>query len=154
MIEELDIQGFHHKLNNTKLNYPQCNCSKCPKIFFNLLSIASRQSGKTHNIVKLLKHYEENHLIDNDGKKHPMRVILISPTSEANPIYKSLNSLDENDIFESYTDTLMDDLIDDIKKKKQDTDQFKYEKAFKLLDKHPKINCLAYMIHILKFSKS
>lgn len=138
MIEEIDIQGFDHKLNNTKLNYPQCNCNKCPKIFFNLLSIASRQSGKTYNIVKLLKHYEENNMIDNEGKKHPLRVILISPTSEANPIYKSLSSLNENDIYESYTDELMDGIIDDIKYKKQETDDFKeYEKAFKLLEKTP-----------------
>jgi hypothetical protein len=138
MIEEIDIQGFSHKLNNTKLNYPQCNCNRCPKIFFNLLSIASRQSGKTYNIVKLLKHYEENNLIDGDGKKHPLRVILISPTSEANPIYKSLNSLDESDIFETYTDELMEDIIEDIKTKRQETDDFKeYQKAYKLLEETP-----------------
>jgi hypothetical protein len=136
MIEEIEIQGFDHKLHNTKLNYPQCNCNKCPKMFFNLLSIASRQSGKTYNIVKLLKHYEENNMMDNEGKKHPLRVILISPTSEANPIYKSLRSLDENDIFESYTDELMDGIINDIKAKRQETDNFKeYEKAFYLLEK-------------------
>lgn len=138
MIEEIPLNCFNHKLNNTKLNYPECNCGKCPKLYFNLLSIASRQSGKTYNIVKLLKHYEENKLVDSEGHIHPLRIILISPTSEANPIYKSLKSLDEKDIYEIYTDELLDNIIEDIKYKKQETDFYKeYVKAFKMLEKTP-----------------
>ena len=72
-----------------------------------MLSVASRGSGKTYNIVKLIKHYEDNKLIDNDGREHPLRTIVISPTIDANPIFKNLKSLDEADIHDNYSDELL-----------------------------------------------
>ena len=79
MIEEIPL-NFEFKPKNSKLNYPQCRCGNCPQFYWNLLSVASRGSGKTYNIVKLVKHYEDNKLLDNDGNIHPLRTIVISPT--------------------------------------------------------------------------
>jgi hypothetical protein len=79
MIEEIPL-NFTFNPKNSKMNYPQCRCGQCPQFYFNLLSVASRGSGKTYNICKLIKHYEDNKLIDNDGKIHPLRTIVISPT--------------------------------------------------------------------------
>ena len=58
-------------------------------------SVASR--GKTYNSVKLIKHYEDNKLIDNNGIIHPLRTIVISPTLDANLIFNNLKSLNESD---------------------------------------------------------
>ena len=36
--------------------------------------------------------FDNNKLIDNDGLIHPLRTVLISPTLDANPIFKNLKS--------------------------------------------------------------
>ena len=134
-VQETEIEGFKQLLKYDKLNYPNCNCTKCPRMFFNLLSIGARMSGKTYSLVKLLKHYESNKLINKDGTIHPVLFILISPTTEANPIYTSLNNLDTSDIHEEYSDELLQDIIDDIKAKRKETDDFKeYQKAYRLIE--------------------
>ena len=143
MIEEVPL-NFKFDPKNSKLNYPECRCGNCPLFYFNLLSVASRGSGKTYNICKLITHYEQNKLIDNDGLEHPLRTILISPTIDANPIFKQLNSLDENDIYDKYSDDLLQSIVDDIKKNKQETDAYNkyvnaYNKVIHLSDKYLKI---------------
>ena len=90
MIEEIPLSNFNFTPKHSKLNYPQCSCGKYPRFYFNLLSVASRGSGKTYNVCRLILHYESNKLIDNNGIKHPLRPIVISPTIDANPIFKSL----------------------------------------------------------------
>lgn len=132
MITETPLNNFDFKPKNSKLNYPQCRCGNCPQFYFNLLSVASRGSGKTYNICKLISHYEQNKLVDNDGITHPLRTIVISPTFDANPIFKNLKSLDmNNDIHTSYTDELLQSIVDDIKKNKDETEKFsQYKKAY------------------------
>jgi hypothetical protein len=70
--------------------------------------------------VKLISHYENNKLIDNDGRVHPLRTIVISPTIDANPIFKNLKSLDETDIHDNYSDELLQEIVDDIEKNKEE----------------------------------
>ena len=137
MITKKNIKGFNHSIDNSTLNYPQCRCNNCPQMFFNLLLCAARQCGKTYSLVKLLRHYEENDLIDNNNIKHPMRTILISPTVEANPIFKSLKSLNfDEDVYDNYTEELLSDIMSEIKARKEETEDFKeYIKAYQLLDK-------------------
>ena len=50
MIEEVPL-NFHFNPKNSKLNYPECRCGNCPCFYWNLLSVASRGSGKTYNIA-------------------------------------------------------------------------------------------------------
>ena len=113
MIEEISL-NFTFNPKNSKMNYPQRRCGQCPQFYFNLLSVASRGSGKTYNICKLIKHYEDNKLIDNDGKIHPLRTIVISPTLDQNQIFKNLKSLDESDTHEKFSDELLQGIVDDI----------------------------------------
>ena len=137
MIEEIPL-GFKFNPKNSKLNYPACRCGKCPAFYFNLLSVASRGSGKTYNIVKLIKHYEENKLIDNDGKVHPLRTIVISPTLDANLIFNNLTSLADEDKHDKYSDELLQSIIDGIKKDKEETDTYnKYIDAYKKVIRIP-----------------
>ena len=138
-IIEKPLSGFNNKLSYSKLNYPMCNCgTNCPRFYFNLLSIASRQSGKTYSICQLIKHYEKHKLMK-DGNIHPLRTFLISPTLEANPIFHSLSSLDfENDVFEDYNDDILRGIIDDIKAKKIESDEFaEYVRFYKIFIKTP-----------------
>jgi len=131
MIQQIPL-NFKFNPKNSKLNYPQCSCGKCPMFYWNLLSVASRGSGKTYNIVKLIKHYEENKLIDNDGKIHPLRTIVISPTLDQNVIFNNLKSLDESDTHEKFSDELLQEIVDGIKKDKEETEAYnKYIEAYK-----------------------
>ena len=131
MIEEVPL-NFEFNPKISKLNYPQCRCGKCPQFYWNLLSVASRGSGKTYNIVKLIKHYEDNKLIDNDNVIHPLRTIVISPTLDANPIFNNLKSLAEEDKHDKYSDDLLQSIVNGIKKDKEETDEYnKYIEAFK-----------------------
>ena len=66
-IQEIPMNGFNQKLENSTLNYPQSNNLNAPKFFFNMLSIASRGGSKTYTVVKLIKDYEEHKLIDNNN---------------------------------------------------------------------------------------
>jgi hypothetical protein len=138
-IIEKPLQGFNTKLKFDKLNYPQCSCGNCPKFYWNLLSIASRQSGKTHSICQLIKHYETHKIVNKDGDVFPVRTFLISPTTQANQVYHSLSSLDfSKDVYEDYSDNILLDIIADIKDTKQEIDDFRqYIKAYKLYLKTP-----------------
>ena len=142
MIKEIAL-NFKFDPKNSKLNYPQCHCGKCPAFYWNLLSVASRGSGKTYNICKLIKHYEDNKLIDNDGLIHPLRTIVISPTLDANLIFNNLKSLAEDDKYDKFSDELLQSIVDSIKTDKEETETYQkyiqaYKKAMKI--KEDKLN--------------
>ena len=108
-----------------------------------MLSVASRGSGKTFNICKLISHYEQNDLLDNDDYKRPLRTILTSPTLDANPIFKNLNSLSDEDIYDKFSDELLQSIVDDIKKNKEETEFYQsyiqaYNKTIRI--KESKLN--------------
>jgi hypothetical protein len=138
VVVETKLEGFDNKLSFTKLNYPQCNCGKCPRFFWNSLNIGARGSGKTYTIVQMIKHYEKNKIM-RDGVVYKLRTHLISPTIQANEIYQSLDSLDmDKDAHENYTDKLILDIISDIKERKQKyEDYLLYKKYYEKVMKTP-----------------
>ena len=93
MITEEPLKGFDNKMSYKSLDYPECSCKKCPKMFWNALFVASKQSGKTHSTCMLIRHLEENKLMKN-GTEYGVRTIVISPTLQANEVYTTLKSLD------------------------------------------------------------
>lgn len=131
MITEVPIKNFHSKLKYDTVKYPQCTCGKgCPKFYFNMCCIAARQSGKTYTISKLLQHYGDNVIKDNDGNVCKLRVFIISTTIDANPVFKSLKSVDfDNDIYEECNDEALDDIIEKIDAVKQECLDYKNYKA-------------------------
>ena len=135
-VVETKLEGFNHKLSYDKLNYPQCNCGKCPRFFWNMMNIGARGSGKTYTIVQMIKHYEKNKIMK-DGTEYKLRTHLISPTIQANEIYQSLDSLDmDKDAHENYSDKLILDIIAGIKERKQKYEDYLlykkyYEKVMK-----------------------
>ena len=155
MIIEKPLSGFNNKLKYDKLNYPKCSCGLCPNFYFNMLSIGARGSGKTHCVCRLISHLENNKIMK-DGTEYKLRTHLISPTIQANEIYKSLKSIDfSKDAHDDYSDDLLLNIIDDIKAEKAEYDKYlKYkeyyslfmrtpeEKLDKLYDKNPEIFAL------------
>lgn len=138
MIKELPISGFNDKLDNSTLNYPQSTNQNAPRLFFNLLSVASRGGSKTFTTVKLIKDYETHKLVDNNGVIHPLRTFLISPTYQANPIFKNLKSLNENDIHIEYNDEILQSIIDDIELVNEEIKEYnEYKEAYLLVEKTP-----------------
>jgi hypothetical protein len=139
MIIEEKLTGFNHKMKFTTLDYPQCECGKCPNFYWNMLAIAARCSGKTYTVCKMIRHWEENKITKN-GTKYDLRTILISPTIQANEIYQSLKSLDmENDSYDTYSDDILLDIIADVKQKKKEYEEWLeyvefYKKFIKIKD--------------------
>jgi len=135
MITEKKVSG----INNTpilikKKNVPQSTNQSLPLMFNTQLYIGSKGTGKTYKLVQLLKLYEDSNIKDNDGIEYEIRTILISPTanSGANEIFKTLNSLDfENDVHLEYNDELLLKILDDIKKKDDEFNEYiNYKKLF------------------------
>lgn len=135
MITEKKVSG----INNTpilikKKNVPQSTNQSLPLMFNTQLYIGSKGTGKTYKLVQLLKLYEDSKIKDNDGIEYEIRTILISPTanSGANEIFKTLNSLDfENDVHLEYNDELLLKILDDIKKKDDEFNEYiNYKKLF------------------------
>jgi hypothetical protein len=112
-------------LLNTKNNYPQSKNTFLPKNYSVMLIAGSRGSGKSYSLVKLIRQMELAGTYDKFGNKMGIRTILFSPTYEANPIFNSLQSLDEDDVYKEYSDTVLKDIISEIAKEKQESTEYK-----------------------------
>lgn len=140
MIKSKIIDGFPSKIGNSSLDYPKSNNSYLFKLFFNYLGVASRGGGKTYNLVKIIKEFENNDMRTNDGIKHQIRTILISPTYDANKgLFDNLKSLSPSDIYEEYTEETLKDIIEDVKGIIEEVKVFKeYKDAYEIVQKTPK----------------
>jgi len=138
-IEEVNINTFKNNISNSKLDYPKNNNKELFNLFFNYLGVASRGGGKTFNTVKIIKEYENAIMSSNDGN-HKIRTILISPTYDANKnLWKNLKSLKEDDIYEEYTEPILQSIINDIKIIIDNIDIYnKYIEYYDVIEKTPK----------------
>lgn len=123
-----------------KKNVPQSTNKSLPLLFNTQLYIGSKGTGKSYKLTQLLKFYEESKIKDEDGIEYEMRTILVCPTasSGANEVYKILKSLNqEEDIHLEYSDELILKILDDIKAKQAQYDEYiNYKKIY---DKFKKI---------------
>lgn len=78
-------------------------------------------------------------MISGQGE-HKIRTILISPTYDANKnLWNNLKSLDENDIYEEYSEAILKEIINDTKRIIDEIDIYnKYVEYYELIDKTPK----------------
>jgi len=138
-IKEINLETFKEKIINSKLDYPKSNNKNLFQLFFNYLGVASRGGGKTYNAIKIIKEYENSKMTSNDGI-HNIRTILISPTYEANKgLWSNLKSLDENDVYETYTEAILKNIIDDIKGIIDEVDIYnRYIEYYELINKTKK----------------
>jgi len=117
MITETDLKHLDNlPIKIHKKRPPQSANKDLPPLFFTSLFIGAKGSGKTYSLVKLLKFYEASDIIDDEGNKRQMRIILFCPTADsiANPIYKSLKNLADEDVYTHYTDEILADKLEEI----------------------------------------
>ena len=133
------LWGLKDKLHNSKLDYPRSDNKNLFNLFFNGLFVASRGGGKTYSAIKIIKELEKSKMISGAGE-HKIRTILISPTYDANKnLWGNLKSLNEDDIYESYNEAILQSIIDDIKGIIDEVDIYnKYLYYYDLIDKTPK----------------
>lgn len=125
MITEKQISSLTNvDLKYKKNNYPIPNNPFLPRAYFVSLFIGARSSGKTYSCVQLLKQYERCGFTK-DGQDIPQRIILFSPTIQANPIFTSLKYLNENDIYTRYSDKQLIKVIQEIENDKKEIDKYK-----------------------------
>lgn len=128
-IEQIpDLNNIPPKVIKKKV--PQSINNNLPKLYFSLMLVGAKNSGKSYSIVKLLKNFEEFPIKNEKGQICPQRVILFCPTaaSSANPIYTTLKYLNPDDIFLEYNDSILLDLlqeIDDIKEEIKEREIYK-----------------------------
>lgn len=139
-IKEIELYGFKNKISNSKLDYPKSSNKNLFNLFFNYLGVASRGGGKTYNTVQIIKEYENSKMISGQTTEHKIRTILISPTYDANRgLWSNLKSLNEADIYEEYSESILSDIIDDVKGIIEEVDEYnKYVSYYDLIDKTPK----------------
>lgn len=146
MIIEKIVDNIDNKpLLVKKKNVPQSTNISLPLLFNTQLYIGSKGTGKSYKLTQLLKMYEKSKIRDEDGIEYDMRTILICPTasSGANEVYKMINSLDKEDIHLDYSDDLIIKIIDDIKAKQTEYEQYiNYKKVY---DKFSRIKNLEKM---------
>ena len=135
MIIEKPVANIDNKpINIKKKNVPQCTNKSLPLLFNTQLYIGSKGTGKSYKLTKLLKLYENSKIKDDDGIEYDMRTILICPTAQsgANEVYKVLNSLNQDeDVHLEYSDDLVIQILDDIKAKQAEYDEYlEYKKIF------------------------
>ena len=138
-IKEVELTSFKDKINNSKLDYPKSENKNLFNLFFNYLGVASRGGGKSYNCVKIIREYENSKMISGQGE-HKIRTILISPTYDANKnLWDNLKSLNQDDIYETYSEQILKDIIDDVKVVIDEVDFYnKYVYYYNLIDKTPK----------------
>ena len=121
-------------INVKKKNVPQSTNKSLPMLFNTQLYIGSKGTGKSYKLTKLLQLYEKSKIKDEDNVEYEMRTILISPTahSGANEVYKTLSSLNQDDdVHLEYTDELVLEILDDIKAKQKEYDEYlNYKKVY------------------------
>jgi len=93
-----------------------------PKPYWVGMWVGSRQSGKTYSCAKLIRQYEETGVFNPESRKEmAIRSIIISPTFDANPVFNSLESLDEEDVYTVYSDEILHMIVQDIDQEKANT---------------------------------
>ena len=124
-----------------KQHEPQSRNPNLPPQFFSLLTVGSKNSGKTYSITSLLKLYEQNDIYDINGNKLEQRIIIFSPTAlnPNNNVFENLKYLDKDDIYTEYDDEILDEILKEIADYNKEVEE--NEKYFKLLKKYknPKI---------------
>jgi hypothetical protein len=115
-------------LHYHKTKYPQCADKNLPLNYSVQLYVASRGMGKTYRFCLLQKLYEINKMYQGN-KEVSQRIFLISPTADANECFQSLKWLAEEDIYKSYSDEILQNILDDIEEEQNNTRDYLEQKV-------------------------
>lgn len=130
-----------------KKNVPQSTNTSLALLYHTMLLTGKKGAGKTYKLVKLLQAYEKAKIIDNDNTEYGMRTIIIAPTanSGANDVYKALNSINENDVYLEYSDSILESILEDIKAKQSQYEEYLiYKKVYDKFLRIKKVENMEY----------
>lgn len=141
MIEEKIISNLRiPEFKILKKKEPQSINENLPSLFFSCLIVGAKNSGKSYAMTSLLKLFEVNPIYDSRGNKLEQRIILFSPTAlnETNSVFKNLKYLKDEDIHLEYSDSLLEEILTDIKQHINDVEE--YEKYENVIEKYKNSN--------------
>jgi hypothetical protein len=109
------------KLESTNDLHPIIQNRELPKGMFLGAFIGPRASGKTHLACQLIKRMEQAGFRDpeHDLRKVPIRTILVSPTIDANKVFKCLDTLKDEDNVHDFSFKKWEDVWGDVKRQKE-----------------------------------
>lgn len=114
--------------------YPVPNDPEAPRLYPVILAVGSRGSGKTFSLTKIIQSYLKNGIRDpQTGKVVPQRVVIFSPTYQANNVLKTLPT-EQEDVHETYSESALQALMEDLADIKHNA--LEYQRVKKLLRKH------------------
>lgn len=149
MISEQPIPDWDIKLKFKPNKYPTPLDASLPRLYFVSLFIGSRGSGKSYSIVKLLKKYEHAGIVDTTLEGNPkvaQRIVLFSPTADANPVFTALRHLDAQvDTVTSYSNDKLLEVVEDVKAEREET--VKYQKQLRTWHKFMKVKDFGHLSH-------
>jgi hypothetical protein len=146
MITEKAIPWTDIKLKFKQNKYPVPLNKSLPRMFFVGLFVGSRGSGKSYAVVNLLKQYEDSGILNTEtNHKVEQRIILLSPTISANPVFTSLKHLHDDDSYNNYSDSMLIEIIENIQYEKEQT--IKYQEQIKLYKKFLKVKDVDDLTH-------
>jgi hypothetical protein len=143
MIKEEHVKELENiNLVYKKTLYPIPHNKYLPLPYFLSLYCGGRGAGKTWGVCQLLKQYEASGLYDpNTNQDVQQRIILISPTVHANPVFTSLKYLDEKDIYTKYSDGRLKKIVNDIENQQKETKEYQRKlKIYKKFIKNKKLD--------------
>jgi len=115
-----DIDDVQFKIKSKRVPIPGHDA--LPRMFFVGLWIGARGGGKTYSCAHLLKLYEHFGIYFG-GQSCAQRIVLMSPTVEANPAWRELKHLDfDADVHGSYSDAKLVEVVEEIKAEARKTE--------------------------------
>jgi hypothetical protein len=129
MIQEIKLNTVSNKLPTiNKKSPPRSINPDLTPCYFSACFVGAKNSGKSYGLCTFIKNYQDNPIKDHDGNSLQTRIILFAPTanSDANPVYKTLKNLDEDDIILQYSDDILLDKIESIKQDKEDIEDYRH----------------------------
>ena len=115
-----------------------------PSLFFNGIFVGMTGSGKSYSLITMLKMYERETILDDEGFKCDIRYVLISPTSksDANAAFQLLKIEDE-DLIDDFSFEALESKVNNLIEEKQSITEWNlYIKAVKKMRKHEDIESL------------
>lgn len=115
-VVETQIPNWDDKFIKTRAsNYPVPVDPHAFKLFFLALFIGSRGVGKSTGMVKLLKRYEAGLIDPLTGEKCDQRIVIFSPTIQANSFFTDLRGLSSEDIHTEYSESALKEVVSSFK---------------------------------------
>ena len=118
--------------------YAQSPNEAIPRQYFFAAFCSPRGCGKTYSVCQLIKAYEKDPPVNPEtNDKAKIKTFVISPTYDQNDAFKSLKSIEDENVYRTYDNNVLEDILAKLKAHKDERDQ--YEKELAVYKKYAKM---------------